>query len=188
MQVLSRMNTKQLTGRRALIASLIGAAATAACAQVAFYLPGNPIPVTLQVFAVACCGMLLGSRLGALSQAQYLAAGAAGAPVFAGFKGGYLALAGPTGGYLVGFVAAAFVIGLITERMELRSLTTTVMAGLTGVAVIYILGRAWFGVWLGDISGLRSWLWGVAPFVGLDVAKVTFAAALCIGRRSEQRW
>lgn len=168
-------------GRRALAASLIGAGFTFACAQVAFYLPGNPVPVTLQVFAVVLCGMLLGSRYGLVSQLAYLSAGAAGLPVFAGFKGGLIVFAGPTGGYLVGFAAAAFLIGWITERTG-PSYLTRVFAGLSGVVVIYLLGRLWLSFWLTGTDTLTSWILGVAPFAGIDVLKVMAAAAVCVRR------
>jgi biotin transport system substrate-specific component len=180
----SRVRARELTRREALAASLIGAALTAVCAQIAFYLPGNPVPVTMQVFAVLGCGLVLGGRLGALSQIEYLLAGAVGLPVFAGFKGGYVALAGPTGGYLVGFVLAALVVGSISEKMHRRTFAGLLAACLLGVAAIYLLGRAWFAVWLGDVTGTRSWLLGVAPFVGLDAAKAALAAVLWGGKRS----
>lgn len=182
MRILDLTYTRELTGRRAVVASLTGALLTAACAQIAVCLPGNPVPVTLQVFAAVLCGMVLGSRLGFLSQAQYLAAGALGLPVFAGFKGGWLALAGPTGGYLVGFAAAAFLIGRIVENAPRATFRTRVLAGLTGVAAIYVFGRAWLSVWMGDLTGLSAWVLGVAPFVGIDCLKVLAAAAIC-GRR-----
>lgn len=182
--VLARVRARELTGREALLASLAGAALTAICAQIALYLPGNPVPVTMQVFAVVFCGLMLGGRLGALSQVEYLLAGAAGLPVFAGFKGGYAALVGPTGGYLIGFAVAALVIGSVVDRMERRTFRGMLAAGILGVAVVHMLGRAWFAVWLGDVSGTRSWLLGVAPFVGLDTAKAALAAILCGGRRS----
>ena len=182
MQVSARIRPSRLTGRRAVAASCAGAALTAVCAQIGFHLPGNPVPVTLQVFAVVMCGMALGGRLGAISQIEYLLAGAAGAPVFAGFKGGLVVLAGPTGGYLVGFVAAAFVVGELVEGLPRRSVAGLCLAGLAGVAVIYIFGRAWFAIWLGDLTGLGSWALGVAPFIGLDAVKVVAAAAICRGR------
>lgn len=183
-EVLARVRAREVAGREALIASLIGAALTAVCAQIAFHLPGNPVPVTMQVFAAICCGLVLGGKLGMLSQIEYLVAGAAGLPVFAGLKGGYVALVGPTGGYLVGFVLAALVVGSIAERMERRTIAGLLAACLLGVAAIHLLGRAWFAVWLGDVSGTRSWLLGVAPFVGLDAAKAALAAVLCGGKRS----
>jgi len=167
---------------RLVALSLLGAAFTAICAQVAFYLPGNPVPVTMQVFAVLCCGLMLGSKLGALAQIEYLIAGMLGAPVFAGFKGGLAYIAGPTGGYLVGFVFAAFVVGLFVERVGRELMLSRLLAALIGVFVVYMFGRAWLAVWLNDLSGLKSWILGVAPFVGLDIAKAVLAATLCRGR------
>ncbi len=163
------------------MASLAGAALTAVSAQIAFHLPGNPIPITLQVFAVACCANVLGSRLAALSQLEYLAAGLLGAPIFAGFKAGPAALAGPTGGYLIGFAAMAFVTGLIVERSA-RAFPDRLIAGLIGVAVLYTCGAGWLAVWLrmsgSAVPTLQSWLLGAAPFVGVDAVKVAVAARL----------
>ncbi|MGB9619679.1 MAG: biotin transporter BioY, partial [Armatimonadota bacterium] len=119
----------------------------------------------------------------AISQIQYLAAGALGAPVFAGFRGGIGALAGPTGGYLVGFVFAAYVVGAMADRTRRGSFAGLCLAGFTGVLVIYVFGRAWLGLWLGNVSGLASWALGVAPFVAIDAVKVLAAAAIC-GRRA----
>ncbi len=178
MQVWIAARSRELTGWRAAAATLAGAALTAVCAQIGFYLPGNPIPVTLQVFAVVSCGMALGGRLGAISQIEYLVAGAVGAPVFAGFRGGLGALAGPTGGYLVGFIAAAYVTGTLAARLDRRSFAGLCAAGLAGVVVTYLFGRAWFALWLGTASGLASWALGVAPFVGIDAIKVAAAAAI----------
>ena len=184
MRVLSQTGFRELTGYKALAASLIGAALTALCAQVAFYLPGNPyVPVTMQTFAVVLCAMTLGSRLGALSQMEYLAVGLLGAPVFAGFKSGPAAVVGPTLGYLIGFVAAAYVVGLFIESTR-RTLASGLIAGMLGVAVIYIFGAAWLTIWGRAIfPGWACWMAGVAPFVGLDAAKVTLAAMLCFKRR-----
>lgn len=179
MRVLDRCENREAVGYRAVGMCAGGAVFTAVCAQVAVYLPGNPVPITLQVFAALLCGMALGSRLGASAQIAYLASGAMGLPVFAGFKGGWPVLAGPTGGYLVGMVCAAAAVGYILDRMERPTYVSRVLAGLTGVAVIYIFGRAWLAVWLGDLSGLGSWVLGVAPFVGVDCVKVLAAAAIC---------
>ncbi len=154
------------------------AAITAVSAQVCFYLPGNPVPVTLQVLAVALCGMAIGPRLAAISQIEYLAAGAAGIPVFAGFKSGVPTLVGPTGGYLLAFVPAAFIIGALSQRFK-GSLSGLITSGFAGVVVIYTLGRAWLAIWLGDPTSLHSWILGVVPFVGVDLIKVTVAAFAC---------
>src|SRR5689334_22502878 len=108
---------------RGLIASLGFAGLTAICAQMAFRLPWTPVPVTLQVFAVLMSGLMLGRKLGALAQLEYLVIGLMGAPVFAGFTGGPAALLGPSGGYLPGFVLGAYFAGLVWERSRSRSFT-----------------------------------------------------------------
>ena len=186
MQVLTRVKPAELTGHKAIIASLIGAAFTAVCAQLAFHLPGNPVPVTMQVFAVLCCGLMLGSKVACLAQIEYIVAGCLGAPVFAGFMGGPAALIGPSGGYLIGFVVAAFVIGLVMESVLERNLKTACIAGMIGVGAIYAFGVAWLSVWLRifDSSSVcwQSWALGVAPFVGIDAVKVVIAAKL-FGKR-----
>lgn len=187
MQTIARIRPRELTGYRAFLASLIGAALTAACAQVAFHLPGNPVPITMQVFAVLCCGLMLGSRLGALAQLQYVVAGCLGAPVFAGFHAGPAAILGPTGGYVIGFIAAAFVVGLVADMATERTRATSCIAGLAGVLVVYVFGAGWLSVWLRvfDSSSViwSSWVLGVAPFVGIDLVKVVLAAGLCTKRR-----
>lgn len=183
MNVLVQGRVQPLSGRRALVASLVGAAFTAICAQIAVPLPGHPVPVTMQVFAVVCCGMVLGSRWGAVSQLQYLAAGLLGAPVFAMGKAGPAALAGPTGGYLVGFVAAAYLVGYLLEAVPSRSFASACAAGMAGVAAIYVFGAAWLAVWSGpaSASGWMAWVWGSAPYIGVDAVKVAIAARL-LGR------
>lgn len=194
MQVFARVNIKPrtLTGYRAVIASLMGAAFTAVCAQVAFHLPGNPIPFTMQVFAVLCCGMVLGSKYGALSQIEYLVAGLCGAPIFADFKAGPIAFQGPTGGYLIGFIAAAFVMGYLMERVVDHTFFAMCLAGAVGVWTIYTCGAAWLAVWIQlfgrifqgySFPGWSSWMLGIAPFVGIDAVKVIIAARICAGKR-----
>ena len=186
MNVLSRVISYRLTGRRALIASLTGAALTAVCGQIAFHLPGTPVPVTMQVFAVVCCGMVLGSRWAAIAQMQFLTAGRLGAPVFAGFGAGPAALVGPTGGYLVGFVAAAFIVGYVFETASRRNFASACLAGAMGVCVIYTFGVAWLSIWLGPrFSGVVPWMIGAAPFVGVDAVKVVAAAMLCAERSNK---
>lgn len=163
-----------------LAAATAFAALTAVGARVQFHLPFTPVPVTGQVFCVLLAGCALGPRLGLLSQAEYLAAGAAGLPVFA-FGGGAGALLGPTGGYLMAFPMAALVVGAVAGGARRRGRGWNFAACLSGVAVIYVLGAAWYGVWcwatgvgieLGRILGQS-----VLPFVGVDVVKAVLAAA-----------
>lgn len=192
MRVVVGARERELTGLRAVLATLAGAGLTAVCAQVGLYLPGNhAVPVTMQVFAVVLCAMLLGPRLAVLAQLEYLAMGAAGLPVFSCFRGGWLMLAGPTGGYLVGFVAMAFVTGTLASQAR-NSLHVTysrarmrnmlILAGLAGVLTLYVFGTAWLAIWLKDASRL-AWLLGAAPFVLLDTAKVAAAAVISSRRR-----
>jgi len=174
---------------RGLGTTLVFAGLTAVLAQVAFRLPGTPVPVTFQVLGVALSGLLLGSRLGALAQFEYLLAGLAGAPVFAGWSGGPTAIVGPSGGYIPGFVLGALVTGAIFERCRRQDAPRAFAAGMAGVAAIYLCGVAWLSVWLriggGIWHGLPAWLLGVAPFVGVDALKVTVAAMIATGA---SRW
>lgn len=175
-------------GRRAIAASIAAAAFTALCAQIAVPLPGHPVPITLQVFAVVLCGLVLGSRWGAVAQFQYLAAGLLGAPVFAMGKAGPAALIGPTGGYLIGFVAAAFAVGVVFETLSTRSFSSALAAGAAGVVVVYCCGAAWLAVWLGQstLSAWAAWFWGTVPYLGADALKIA-AAAWIVSTNSAMR-
>lgn len=158
---------------------------TALGAQCRISLPFTPVPMTLQVFFVLLSGVALGSRLGAASQVQYLAMGAAGLPVFAGGAHGVVAFAGPTAGYLFGFVAAAGLVGWFTERLQRVSLIGLLLAMVAGVAAVYAPGVLWLSVWL-HAARHAPWgsalhqavLLGVVPFLGVDLMKATLAASL----------
>ena len=148
---------------------------TALSAQVAFYI--GPVPITGQTFAVLLAGALLGSRRGALSQLTYLALGTMGAPIFAGWHGGPAVLMGPTGGYLIGFVAAAFVIGLLAERGWDRRIWSMAIAMLFGNVVIYAFGLSWLACWLSHFAPESSaFTVGLYPFIPGDMLKIALAA------------
>lgn len=144
-------------------------------------IPMQPVPFTLQPLAVLLAGLILGSRDGAFSQLAYLTLIAAGAPVDA--KGiGAAALFGPTAGYLLGFIGAAFVAGLLAERGSSR-LWQRWLAGIAGIAVIYLFGV----VVLKANTGMNwdaVWTAGVTPFIVPDLAKALIAAALAEGGRA----
>ena len=143
---------------------------TALSAKVQVILPGTPVPFTFQPLLVLLSGALLGSRLGAASQALYLTAGMAGIPAFA-FGGGAAYLLGPTGGYLLAYPLAAFVVGALMRPGYLR----TLVAMLAGLAIIYAGGVAW----LSAVSGRGSVVaMGLAPFVLADLVKAGIGAAL----------
>jgi biotin transport system substrate-specific component len=163
-----------------MLTSLV-ATLTALAAQVSIRLPFTPVPVTGQVFMVLLAGGLLGARLGAASQLQYLALGAMGLPVFAGGASGLIAFSGPSGGYLFGFVAAAWVTGKLSGAS--RSWWRLLCAGTAGVGVIYLFGAGWLACWLALFAPAPNLLelafrTGVKPFIAIDLAKALAVAQL----------
>jgi len=152
---------------------LAGSLVVALSAQISVPLPFSPVPVTGQTFGVLLVGALLGSRSGALSLLVYLGEGALGLPVFAGGTGGLVRLAGPTGGYLLGFVAAAFLVGWLCERGWDRRLPTAAMAMLLGNAIIYLFGLPWLAHFVGSDKTLAL---GLLPFIPGDLSKLILAA------------
>ncbi len=162
-------------GIKPVAAVLVATLLIALGAQVRIPLPFSPVPVTLQTFAVLLTGALLGSRRGALAVLVYLAEGLAGLPVFAGWSGGVAHLLGPTGGYLLGFVAAAYVTGCLFERGWNAHPLTAGAALLAGNLALYALGLPWLALYVG--AG-RAVALGLAPFVIGDAAKVVGAIAL----------
>lgn len=142
-------------------------------------IPALPVPFTLQTLGVVLTGAVLGSRRGALSLVLYLVEGAAGLPVFAGGAGGASYVSGPTGGYLIGFVAAAWIVGALAERGWDRRLVLAALAMVLGNAVIYAFGVAWLSVVLGDVQ--KAIMGGVVPFLVGDLAKIALAAVVLPG-------
>ena len=147
-------------------------------AQVAIPLPFTPVPVTLQTLAVLIAGCLLGSGRGALAVVAYLGEGFAGLPVFSGGTSGISHLLGPTGGYLLGFVAAAFVAGLFAERGAARSRLGTLVTLIVGNVVLYVPGVIWLGVYVGMDRAVSL---GFLPFVVGDLLKTAAGWGLLSG-------
>jgi len=152
-------------------ASLL-AALTAASALI--IIPIGEVPVVLYNFFILMMGLLLGSRWGAASIAVYLLAGGLGLPVFAGGRGGIAILLGPTGGYLIGFLPAVFIIGFISEKLKQRFIYD-IIAMLCGTAVIYALGVIQLKIVLGK-TWMVTMALGVFPFIIFDIVKVVAAA------------
>lgn len=136
--------------------------------------PFWPVPMTLQVLAVFLIGAAYGRDLALATLLVYLAQGAAGLPVFASGSGlGYMA--GPTGGYLIGFVVAAAIAGHAADRGLDREPLRLFLAMLAGLVVILGLGAAWLA-WLFGVQ--KAIAWGVGPFIVTDLVKVALAAAI----------
>jgi biotin transport system substrate-specific component len=151
---------------------------TGLLAQIRFYLPYTPVPVTAQVFAVLLSGVILGKWYGGLSQGLYAGIGAAGLPWFNGLKGGMDVLSGVTGGYIIGFIAAALVIGWLTDRyVRCRSFIGLFSIMLLGIALIYLFGVVQLLLVLG-VNAQRAIELGALPFIGVDVYKALIAAAI----------
>ena len=144
---------------------------TGLMAQIRITLPFTPIPLTGQTFAVLLSGAVLGSRRGFLSQALYLAEGAAGLPVFAGGVGSALYLLGPTGGYLWSFPVAAALLGWLVERGASRSSSKLAAALIVSDLLILASGGAWLHI-LFRVPYSQSWILGFYPFLGADLAKI----------------
>lgn len=138
-------------------------------------IPAYPVPITGQTFGIFLIASLLGSRRGVLSVMGYLSLGAIGLPVFAGCATGLTAFAGPTAGYIVGFVFAAFTVGSLCERGWDRAVSTTILAMLAGSVAIYIPGAVWLSRFVGWERVIDA---GVLPFIIGDIAKIAAAAIL----------
>lgn len=166
--------------RNAILAALF-AALTGVVAQIRFFLPGvTAVPVTLQVLAVFLAGGLLGPIWGGTSMLLYLLLGTIGLPVFAGGAGGIGVLLGPTGGYLLSYSVAAWLIGLLAPARRVPSFWRSALAMAAGLAVIYLGGAGW-AVAIGG-NGMAAVVSGwILPFVPLDLAKAGLGAALCAG-------
>ncbi|MBM7554418.1 biotin transporter BioY [Thalassobacillus pellis] len=164
--------TSQSEKLRVIINCAIFAAITAILAQIEIPLP--VVPISGQTLAVGLTATILGSRQGAISMICYAVLGAVGVPVFAGFKGGVQVLAGPTGGYIIGFIAAAFITGYILEQTKFN-LTMAMVANIVGMIVTLLFGmiQLKFVLELGWGEALAV---GVYPFIVVGLIKAFLAS------------
>ena len=160
---------------RSVAAIVIFAALIALTARINIFLPFTPVPITLQVLAVILAGLVLGSRGGAFAALTYLGMIAVGLP-FDASGIGPAAFFGPTAGYLISYVPAAFVVGWISERFSIHNWWGNFVAALAGVAIIYLFGAVWLGIMLG--SAEKAWILGVVPFILVDLMKSAVAAGV----------
>lgn len=163
-----------------ILLSLVFACLTGLLAQIKFFTPFTPVPITGQVFAVVLAGVLLG-KMGGISQIMYVGLGVMGIPWFASFNSGILYLTGPTGGYIIGFILAAFFIGYMVDRyMQSRKFTGMFALMLFSTFIlIYIPGLIQFYLWTGASIGVWELLTlCVFPFIAVDIVKTVIAAGI----------
>ena len=168
---------------------------TGLSAQMRILLPWSPVPVTGQTFAVLLAGVLLGRRWGGISLAIYAGLGAAGLPWFSSWSGGVGHLAGPTGGYIIGFILAALFLGYFTDTY-IRSRSFLSMLALmlfANFVLIYVPGLFQLGLWLKAIKGepvtfTTLLTMGAIPFIPGDITKAVVAAAIARGVTPKQAY
>jgi biotin transport system substrate-specific component len=162
---------------RDIVLVVLGSLFVAAFAQIAIPLPFTPVPITGQTFAVLLVGAALGSKRGAASLGLYMLEGAIGLHFFAGGKSGLTNTDGQiivTLGYLIGFIVAAYVIGLLAERGMDRKFRTSLIPFLVGTVIIYAIGATWLAVSL-KMTPMAAFNAGVLPFLIGDAIKLLLA-------------
>ena len=173
---------------------IAGAALTAVCAQIA--VPLWPVPITGQTLAVLLVGVTLGAVRGGLSMVLYAILGIVGLPVFSESSSGWSVVAGPTGGYIIGFIFAAILTGWLAQREWDRKLLRAFVAFLAGSVVVFAFGLPWLAAFLGAVGApndLNSVLTaGLYPFIVGGVVKAVLGAGIitlawvAVGRRDKK--
>ena len=195
--VKSGNNKNKTTKNRAFIYDMVLISISAALITVCSWIsiPLGPVPFTLQTLGILAVMLTTGGRRGTIAILVYLALGAVGVPVFAGFKGGIASFAGPTGGFLIGFLASALVYWLL-EKLFLKKLMTTpvktwvfgMLAFLIFEVIMYIVGVIWFmtvyAAQTGPVGLATVMSWCVIPFIIPDIVKM--AVAVLIGERASK--
>ena len=165
-------NQKIRTKQMVLIALMT--AVTCVLGPLSIPLPFSPVPISLTNFAIFLAIFVLGMKSGTISFIIYLLLGAIGVPVFSSFRGGLQVLAGPTGGYLIGFIFLALIMGFALEHFD-RKLVPTIIGMIIGMAVCYAFGTVWLAKLL-SLSFKEGLMMGVIPYLAGDAAKVIIAA------------
>ena len=174
MSAQTRDNKKSRNAVKDTVFTAMFSALIAVCSIIS--VPIGEVPVTLQTFAVCLAAAMLGWKRGSLSVLVYILLGAVGLPVFSGMTGGVGKLAGPTGGYIVGFLLTAFVIGLTAEKTQ-RKLLPLTAAMIGGVLLCYAVGTAWF-MFVTHTGLIEALTMCVVPFLLFDAVKIGAAVIL----------
>lgn len=165
-------NQKIRTKQMVLIALMT--AVTCVLGPLSIPLPFSPVPISLTNFAIFLAIFVLGMKSGTISFIIYLLLGAVGVPVFSSFRGGFQVLAGPTGGYLIGFIFLALIMGFALDHFD-RKLVPTIIGMIIGMSVCYAFGTVWLAKLL-SLSFKEGLMMGVIPYLPGDAAKIIIAA------------
>lgn len=171
-----RASEKPSFSTQTLVLIALVTAITCILAPLSVPLPFSPVPLTLTNFVLELSIFLLGWKKGSVSYLLYVLLGIAGLPVFSGFSGGLGKFAGPTGGYLVGFLFLVLIGGLIAERFHYKR-PACVAGMILGMAVAYLLGTAWLCMQL-QLSFTAGLFAGVIPYLPGDAVKIILAVIL----------
>lgn len=180
----SLTNTLRETKPSIYVSTVAFALLLTAAAQVSMVIPGTPVPFSLQPLVVVLAGLMLGPVAGAASMALYLAAGAAGLPVFspiAGLPHGFARFLGPTGGYLIAYPVAAWVAGTLAGRQS--TFFRRFLAACAGILAIFVGGISQLTIVTGSFRTALDL--GITPFVPLDAVKALLAAGIATPRKQK---
>ena len=158
----------------ALLAAII-------CAIAPWTVPIGPIPVSLATFGIYIASCVIDAKHGTVATIVYVVLGAIGVPVFAGFMGGFGRIVGPTGGFIIGYIPCAFVVGLVRDGLRGRAWSYPV-AMVAGTIVLYALGTAWY-VFQSGVDVAAALAACVLPFLPGDALKIAAASVLCVRLR-----
>ena len=171
---------KKLTLREMTVTALMTAML---CVAAPFTIPTGAIPISLATFVIYLAAVILGAKKGSLCVLLYILLGAAGLPVFSGFSGGLGKIAGPTGGYIIGYIFCALIVGLAADLWG-RKIRIYPIAMAVGTVVLYAFGTAWYMIQSGN--GLAASLsLCVVPFLAGDIVKIIAATGVGVPLRRQ---
>lgn len=159
-----------------LVTCSLFTAMTAILAQISIPIPFSPVPINMATITVLMCGIILGKNYGALCQIVYVLLGLIGLPVFSNLTGGIGKILGPTGGYLIGYIFTAYIVGLISSHSTKKIIYALSM--IAGIFVCYAFGTAWF-MYLTKNPLYTSLTMCVLPFLIGDALKILIVTLLC---------
>lgn len=148
------------------------------CVAAPFSIQVGPIPITLATFAIYFTGAVFGAKRGTIAVIVYILLGAVGLPVFSNFNGGFAALLGPTGGYIIGYIPLVLITGIFSD-MNTKKHWTMIVGMLLGTVALYTFGTAWFMILTGKDLGTALTLCAL-PFIPGDGIKIACVSAIAI--------